>query len=205
MALDPFPYPNEVYPEDWFRELAVQDIFPETADRPFEIDLGCGDGTFLNLMAKHYPERNFLGVERLLGRCRKVWKKSERDGLDNVKIMRIDTNYAVKWLLPKGVTSRLHFLCPDPWPKKKHANRRQMCQLTFLQSIHNLLVPGGEFLFKTDSLDYFEESMEHFHEKCDFFEIAEWGEDDFFYPITDFERHWLDQGRTMNRVRLIAK
>lgn len=201
MSQEPFPFPNEVYPGDWFRELPPESIFADS-DRPLEIDLGCGDGSFLAGMGEHFPEINFLGVERLLGRCRKVWKKSERMQLDNVKILRLDTNYAVRWLLPGGAVSRIHLLCPDPWPKKKHASRRQMCRLDFLESVHRLLVDDGEFLFKTDSSDYFQEAIE-FLQDCPLFRSRDWPEDAFFYPQTDFETQWLAEGRTMNRLRLI--
>ncbi len=147
MADEPFPFPNEIYPANWFCRLDPRDLF-DHPERPLEVDLGCGDGTFLVQMARAFPERNFIGMERLLGRCRKVWRKSERNGvMANTKILRVDSNYGVKWMLPEKAVSRLHFLCPDPWPKKKHANRRQMCRLDFLQSIHNLLITGGELLF----------------------------------------------------------
>ena len=200
MAVDPFPFPTEIYPSDWFSELRVGDFFSHP-DRPLEIDMGCGDGSFLIEMGAAYPETNFVGVERLLGRCRKVWKKTEAADLDNVRILRIDTNYAVKWLLPKRQVSRLHFLCPDPWPKKKHAVRRQMCQPHFLESIHDLLIEDGEFLFKTDSFDYYEETTELLV-TIPFFKEEKWEDDTFFYPITDFEKQWLADGRTMNRIRL---
>lgn len=55
-------------PDDFFKVLAPSDIFG--TDGPFEVDLGCGDGGFLLQMAAHYPERRFLGIERLLGRVR---------------------------------------------------------------------------------------------------------------------------------------
>ena len=61
-------------PDDYFCELKKEDIFPDSA-RPLEIDLGCGDGSFLIAMAQQHPERNFLGVERLAGRVAKVARK----------------------------------------------------------------------------------------------------------------------------------
>ena len=67
------PEPHEFMPDDFFKEVRREDIFP--GDQPLEVDLGCGDGKFLLEMAEHYPERHFLGVERLLGRVRKVCKK----------------------------------------------------------------------------------------------------------------------------------
>lgn len=196
---EPFPFPNEFYPSDWFARADRSDLFED--DRPIELDLGCGDGSFLVRMAERFPERNFLGVERLLGRVRKDCRKAERAGLDNVRVLRADSNYAVEWLLPRGFASRIHFLCPDPWPKKKHASRRQMCRLDFLRHLHSLLEVGGELLFKTDSPEYFTEALE-VQEECDFFEKEEWTDDSFFYAQTDFEEQWLGEGRTMRRLRL---
>ena len=201
MASDPFPFPIEIYPDDWFCELSLDDFFQES-DRAIEVDLGCGDGDFLIAMAQSYPERNFLGVERLLGRCRKVWKKSERAELNNVRVLRIDSNYALHWLIPSNSVSRLHFLFPDPWPKKKHAPRRQMCQPGFLKAAHRVLIDsGGEMLFKTDSAEYFEEAEETLRGDREFVRI-EWEDSDFFYPKTGFERQWLEEGREIHRIRL---
>lgn len=76
-------------PEDYFGALTPSEIFGE--DGLFEVDLGCGDGGFLLQMAEYYPERRFLGVERLLGRVRSVCSKAASRGLDNVKIFRVES------------------------------------------------------------------------------------------------------------------
>jgi tRNA (guanine-N7-)-methyltransferase len=201
---DPFPYPNELFPDDWFQPLSIEDLFPETPNHPLEIDLGCGDGRFLFAMAQHYPERNFLGIERLLGRVRKIWRGTENHDLKNVRVLRCDSNYAVKFLIPDELASRIHFLCPDPWPKEKHASRRQMCQIPFLKELHRMLSKDGELLFKTDHTEYYEEALEVVRSsKCDFFAEQDWPDDAFFYPQTDFERQWLEQGKTMDSIRLV--
>lgn len=197
--VEPFPFPNELYPDDWFARLDRASLFDGPAS--VELDLGCGDGSFLIRMAEHYPDRNFLGVERLLGRVRKVARKSVAAGLTNVRVLRADSNYAAEWLLPHGFAKRIHFLCPDPWPKKKHADRRQMCRLPFLESLHSLLEEDGELLFMTDAQPYYEEALD-VQERCEFFEQLPWEEGDFFYPKTDFEEQWLAEGRTMFRLRL---
>lgn len=196
---EPFPLPHELYPDDWFARLDRAGLF--SGEASIELDLGCGDGSFLLRMAEQFPDRRFLGVERLLGRVRKVSRGAERNGLENVRVLRIDSNYAVNWLLPKAAFSRIHFLCPDPWPKKKHARRRQMCQPTFLRALHGLLEEGGELLFLTDALPYHEEAAELL-ETIEFFERLPWEEGDFFYPKTDFEEQWTAEGRTMKRIRL---
>ncbi|NNE92549.1 MAG: tRNA (guanosine(46)-N7)-methyltransferase TrmB [Verrucomicrobiales bacterium] len=200
---DPFPYPNEIFPENWFARLEAGDLFAD--DRPVEIDLGCGDGGFLLEMAARFPDRNFLGIERLLGRVRKIWRGAETRGLKNVKVLRVDTNYAVEWLLPQDFAARIHFLFPDPWPKKKHASRRQMCREPFLRHLHRLLKPGdGELIFKTDHRPYFDEAKEVLASgKIDCFEEIPWDADGLdFYPETDFEQQWLAEGKEINGIRL---
>ena len=191
------PLAGELVPADYFRTLSLDKIFQ--AGRPLEIDLGCGDGSFLMEMAGKYPERNFLGVERLLGRVRKVCRKITRRELENAKVLRLESRYAVEWLLPDSAVSRLHLLCPDPWPKLRH-HRRRIVQLEFLEAIRRVLVPGGEFLFMTDHEEYFQwatQKVAGFGK----FELLEWTEDSFFYPKTDFQELWESEGKAMWRLR----
>ena len=69
-------------PDDFFQRVSPSDIFGN--DQPLEIDLGCGDGSFLIEMAQHYPERNFIGVERLLGRVRGVCRRIQELNLPSL-------------------------------------------------------------------------------------------------------------------------
>lgn len=195
------PFPLELYPDDFFRRLDVDECFG-SGGAPLEIDLGCGDGRFLQAMAEGFPGTNFLGVERLLGRVRKVCRRCERAGLSNVRVLRLETSYAVEWLLPKQSAERVHLLFPDPWPKKKHHKRRLMIQPGFLRSVWELLKDGGEFLFKTDHGEYFELARETV-ETLPWFHILEWPDDAFFYPETDFERQWKEDGRRIQGLRLL--
>lgn len=188
---------GELVPADYFQKLERAEIC--LGGRPLEVDLGCGDGTFLMEMAREFPEREFLGVERLLGRVRKVCKKITRRHLENVRVLRLDSRYVVEWLLPEASVSRLHLLCPDPWPKLRH-HRRRVMQLEFLEAVRRALVPGGEFLFMTDHEEYFqwaEEKVAAFGK----FERLEWTEDTFFYPKTDFQKQWESEGKCMWRLR----
>ncbi|MDA8975224.1 tRNA (guanosine(46)-N7)-methyltransferase TrmB [Akkermansiaceae bacterium] len=189
--------PNELIPADYFAQLNLKDHFKN--DAPLEIDLGCGDGSFLLKMAAQYPERNFLGVERLLGRVRKVARKSDRQGLENLRVLRLESLYTLEWLLPPDSVDRLHLLCPDPWPKAKH-HRRRMFQKPFLESLIRVLKPGGEFLFKTDHAEYFEWSKEQLD---DFpaLEKLDWPDDALFYPKTDFQLQWESEGKTLQGLR----
>ena len=203
IAMQPFnilPRPamaGELVPADYFRKLERAEIC--RGDRQLEIDLGCGDGSFLMEMAREFPDRDFLGTERLLGRVRKVCKKLTRRHLDNARVLRLDSRYVVEWLLPEASVSRMHLLCPDPWPKLRH-NRRRLVQVEFLEAVQRALLPGGEFLFMTDHEDYFQWAAEKVAE-FGRFERLDWTEDSFFYPKTDFQQLWESEGKTMFRLR----
>ena len=78
-------------PADYFREARLEEIFADST-RPLEVDLGCGDGSFLVEMAATHPERNFLGVERLIGRVEKTAKRIAERDLTNARVLRLESS-----------------------------------------------------------------------------------------------------------------
>lgn len=192
------PETVELVPADYFRELMREEIFPD-ASRPLELDVGCGDGTFLLEMAARFPERDFLGLERLGGRVKKICRRAARLGLSNVRVLSLESSYALGWLLPKGCATRLHLLFPDPWPKKRHA-RHRFVHPENLTAIHRALAEKGQFLFKTDHPEYFDEATAAVDESPLFSRLS-WLDDAEFYPITDFEQQWLNEGKLIQAAR----
>ena len=192
------PAAVELIPANYFAELPPGTLFPEAA-RPLELDIGCGDGTFLLRMAAHYPERDFLGIERLGGRIRKICRRALREGLTNVRVIHLESAYTLSWLLPAGCASRVHLLFPDPWPKKRHAFHR-FVHPDNLAGIHRVLAPHAPFLFKTDHEDYFTEASEVV-DASPLFQRLPWIDHGEFYPVTDFESQWISQGKQIQSAR----
>jgi tRNA (guanine-N7-)-methyltransferase len=184
-------------PPDYFQRATMDELFPREA--PFEVDIGCGEGAFLQAMAARFPERNFLGIERLLGRVRKVCRSAARQGLTNVRVLRLDVAYAMRYLLPLESVSIAHVGFPDPWPKRHHQPRR-LVQDGFMEAMHGLLVGGGELRVKTDDEPYFM-WMEKVFARAKGYERLDWPEDES-YPKTNFEQHFLSQGLPIYRARL---
>lgn len=195
--LESDPDPLEFTPADYFTPVRVEDLFARQV--PLEVDVGCGEGAFIVAMAKANPGRNFLGIERLVGRVRKVCRRTTNAGLANVRVMCVEIAYTVQHLLPAGSVTVLHVMFPDPWPKRKHRLRR-LVNHEFLDAVHTALLSDGELRLTTDDLDYFE-WMQKVAAGHKGFSQAPWPEDPA-YPQTDFEKRFRAQGLPIHRLLL---
>ena len=170
--------------------LRLEELFAQP--QPTELEIGCGDGGFLLEYAQRHPERNFLGVERLLGRVRKLSKRGQHAGLTNLRLLRIEARYVLDYLLPERAFSAVHIYFPDPWPKDKHA-RHRLIQPDFLPRIRRILAPGSVLYLRTDDPPYFEQMQETFRGAEAF---AEESTPAVLSEITtEFERQWLAEGK----------
>ena len=164
-------------------------LFPKP--RPLEVELGCGDASFLVEYALRHPEKNFIGVERLLGRISKLDRKGRRAGLTNLRGVRIESSYFLQYLLPPHSVSALHIYFPDPWPKKRH-HKYRLVNEHFPEIVRAALMPGGVVYFRTDDKNYFGQITGVFGQGAEFqkietpVELAE--------LLTDFEREFLKRG-----------
>jgi tRNA (guanine-N7-)-methyltransferase len=183
-------------PDNWFKPLDWRAVFPR--EQPVEIDLGCGKGSFLLWAARVYPQRNCLGVERLLRRLRRVDRKAVRDGLENVRLIRVEATYLISKLIPDSTVSTYHILFPDPWPKRRHHSRR-LINGPFLADVHRTLIADGLVNCATDHEEYFQWIDREF-QKTGRFEKTE----PAVLPTeawTDFERDFILAGKPVYRSR----
>src|ERR1700686_5257939 len=171
--------------ESIVERLDIAGMFLRT--QPLEVELGSGDGSFLVNYAKLHPERNFLGVERLLGRLRKVSKKGIRHGLTNLSGLRIESAYFLEYLLPRQSSTALHLYFPDPWPKRKHRKNR-LVNDRFPELAHEVLMPGGVVYLRTDDQDYFSQMLTVFT-ASPLFRVSE-TPTELSEVVTDFERNF---------------
>ena len=166
-------------------------------DQPLEVELGSGDSSFLVEYARRNPGHNFIGVERLLGRIRKLDRKGRRAGLANLRGVRIECSYFLEYLLPPRSATALHVYFPDPWPKRRHW-RHRLVNERFPVLASQALVPGGRVYLRTDDPAYFAQML------------AVFGSSPLFQPVetrpdlcalpTDFERDFHARGITTLRA-----
>ena len=170
--------------------LRLEELF--ATPQPTELEIGCGDGGFLLEWATRHPDRNFLGVERLLGRARKLSKRGQHAGLTNLRLLRIEARYVLQYLLPEHAFEAVHIYFPDPWPKDKHA-RHRLIQPDFLPRARRILAPHGIVYLRTDDPPYFKQMQATFQAAEDF--IEEQTPDTLAAITTEFERQWQAEGK----------
>lgn len=124
--------------------------------RPLEVDVGCGKGRFLVTQAREHPDHNFIGIDRQLGRLRKVERKLHQAGVSNVRLLRTEAAFTITFQLPADSVDVFYIFFPDPWPKRRHQGRR-LFNPAFLDAVHRALRTGGRLHLATDHQPYFDE------------------------------------------------
>lgn len=157
-----------------------------------ELDLGCGKGAFLRGLAARYPKRLVVGADVMLGRLRRLCRKVNRLGLDNVALLRVGAGELVGHQLPDRCLDRVHVLCPDPWPKRRHRARRLVCS-EFLGRLAAKLKPGGICHLSTDDVAY-RAFMEQAAQGLEGLERCDRGIEDVADLKTDFEADFVSSG-----------
>jgi tRNA (guanine-N7-)-methyltransferase len=191
----------EVLPNLVFELRSILDVidparlFPK--EQPLEVELGSGDGSFLVEYARQHPEQNFLGVERLLGRLRKLDRKGRITGVTNLRGLRIESSYLLRYLLPAQSVMALHIYFPDPWPKRKH-RRHRLINVQFPSLARRVLKPGGRVFLRTDDANYFEQMLAVFKPSRLFAEIQT--PQELAHVLTDFERDFRSRGIETRRA-----
>jgi tRNA (guanine-N7-)-methyltransferase len=188
----PVPEPDSVriHPEDWLRPLPLSRYFPRPG--PLEVDVGCGKGRFLLARARAHPQTNFLGIDRMLRRIRKIDGKAVRGGLANLRLLRVEAYYATLYLLPDHCVYAYYVFFPDPWPKKRHA-RHRLFNAPYLDALDRTLVPGGRIHVATDHAPYFEAIRDLLAADDRFREAPAFVPDEA--ERTDFERYYIRHTR----------
>jgi tRNA (guanine-N7-)-methyltransferase len=191
------PAPSLVYvAPNWVDPLDPVAMFGRPG--PLEIDVGCGKGGFLLWAAAARPAANFLGIDRLLLRLRKVDKKLRREGLLNARLVRLEASYLIGHLLPDASVAAYHIYFPDPWPKRRH-HRRRLFTPEFVRDLERTLVAGGVVNVATDHAEYFEWIRRRMVESGMFLEKAPEA-----LPAeaqTEFEKGFLAAGKPIYRAR----
>ena len=174
-------------------------------DRPFEIEIGSGKGTFLLAEASANPEVNYFGIEQAGEFWRYAADRLRRHGLANVKVLWGDAVEFIRHRVPDGIVRTIHLYFSDPWPKSRH-HKRRVLQDRSLAEFHRVLVPEGELRLVTDHAELWAWYEAHAARHA-----AQWSRLEFARPAhasegelvgTNFERKFREEGRSFHAMTL---
>lgn len=143
----------------------MQQLFKN--NNKIEVEIGMGKGDFIINKARLNPNINFIGIEKYASVLVKAVKKLENVELNNLKIMNIDADTIDEVFASEIDQIYLNF--SDPWPKKKHANRRLTSPL-FLDKYDKIFKNDKVIEMKTDNRNLFEYSLVTLSQKKYLFE-----------------------------------
>ncbi len=174
-----------------------QEIFGN--DRPVEIEIGPGTGTFLLSAAQQRPDTNFFGIEHSRGRASRLQGAIARRGYSNARVIAADAACVVASLIPPASVHAIHIYFPDPWWKRRH-HRRRLFTPAFAAALARVLAPGGRLYVATDVDDVFALALR---------ELAACGmvrDESLRSPrtgVTAFERKGLNRGAAIKETTFV--
>ena len=112
------------------------------------LEIGFGDGENLINSAKANPNFFYIGADPFLNTTAKCLSKILQYNIKNIVIWPEDIRKILKFF-PNNSISEIKILFPDPWPKKKHRNRR-LIQNEFIKTIYPIIKHQGTITISTD-------------------------------------------------------
>ena len=154
------PIINEPFP---LKGKWRQDHFKN--DNPIVIELGCGKGEYSVGLAKHYLEKNFIGVDIKGSRMFVGAEEALEGGMNNVAFLRTRIDFITDFF-GEGEVDEIWLTFSDPQRKKP---RKRLTSPLFIERYRKILKPGGIVHLKTDSdllFEYTEEQINDHKYDC---------------------------------------
>ncbi|HEX4184227.1 MAG TPA: tRNA (guanosine(46)-N7)-methyltransferase TrmB [Stellaceae bacterium] len=168
------------------------------------LEIGFGGGEHLAAQAECHPEISIIGCEVFQPGIASLLAHIERRHLDNIRIFANDARLMIAALRPSSV-DRVFIMFPDPWPKRRHENRRLVSRET-LDALAAVMTDGAELRLATDDSNYLVWMLERLTEHP-FFEWLVRGPRDWRnrpedWPPTRYEKKARAAGRAPTFLRL---
>lgn len=173
-------------------------------ENSIHLEIGMGKGNFLIKMAEHYPEVNFIGLEKYDSVLIRAIEKADELKLSNVKFICHDATNIDEVFNHEIALLYLNF--SDPWPKNRNAKRR-LTHENFLKKYDVIFIYNPHIKLKTDNIGLFAFSLESLSKYGYTLEKVslDLSHEGLFNIETEYERKFLDLGYKINYVEAIKK
>lgn len=160
-------------------------------ERALEVEIGCADAQFLFERASVDPARQYVGLEIREELVDWVNHKARGLGAPVVAVFCHAQKHLEEIFAPATI-DRVYINFPDPWFKRRHADRR-MVDDELVRGLAPLMRVGGEVLVQSDVWEVALEAMESFERRDeDFTNLA--GDWSFWRDGNPFGvRSWREQ------------
>ncbi len=204
---------------NFLQKVQIQDHTVWDKDKMFSIpvqkvclEIGFGDGEHLAGLSLKQKDTGFVGVEvfqngvaHLLSLMTGVKDATQThddinllaNRVDNVRIFADDVRLLFD-RIPDAFFDKIYLLFPDPWPKKRHADRRFINQANLI-ALARILRKGGILQIATDHKVYKRHVLQTMRQ-CEDFVWTAVKSDDWRYPPSDwvetkYQRKAKSEGR----------
>jgi len=116
-------------------------------DNPIVLELGCGKGEYAVELGKHYPDKNFIGVDIKGARIFTGAKQALDQGLANVAFIRTRIEM-IDYFFATDEVDEIWITFPDPQMKKA---TKRLTSTYFIKRYNSFLKEDGCIHLKTDS------------------------------------------------------
>lgn len=153
-------------------DIDIKDVLSERTKgyETLEMEIGSGNGKFLKDHAIERSDVYFFGLEYSFKAIKKSVDKASKRDIKNLCVLYGNANVVIeKYLKDNFFFNKIYLNFPDPWPKKRHHNRRILND-RFIEDVYSILKPNGLFYLVTDDKEYAENIMSPSMEKSLLFE-----------------------------------
>jgi len=152
------------------------------------VDLGCGNGHFLQEYSALHSSIYSLGVER---RFKRIFKSAQKLQELNAQVIQMDIGDFLR-SSPEAFWDEVWIQFPDPWPKDRHLKNRFITHQNLLR-IQQILKPKGRFCFRSDHEPYWT-LLQGWNNEASLFSNAKALSGDLFndYPQTLYQRKFIE-------------
>lgn len=198
-----FQYPREELIKNGFpfRGKWNGGVFDKNA--PIVVELGCGKGEYTVGLARHNPDRNYIGVDIKGARMWSGAKAVDEESINNAVFLRTEIENIKDFFTP-GEVDEIWITFPDPQMQKV---RKRLTSTRFLGYYRNILRSDGIINLKTDS-PFLYEYTRRLVELNGFEVLADTGDlygSGLADPVTSiktfYEQQWLSRGK---KIKLIS-
>lgn len=134
-------------------------------DAPIVLELGCGKGEYTVGLAKHFRDKNFIGIDIKGARMFIGAQEALEQKMENVAFLRTRIDFICDYFSENEV-DEIWLTFSDPQPKKP---RKRLSSPLFIQRYKKILKPQGVIHMKTDSdllFEYTEEQIKEHGYDC---------------------------------------